>query len=205
MATKFSRHFANLALVLMSATLSQMVFGEVTAAESGEATVAASGELAVAEPEGVTVAEPEYVGDIVAVVDGSAVTLEKQRASNRARAGAIRARAANEVQGTRSPVRLSGQPLQFVVRHETNSVNPQQIISVFQLNTNDRRGVRLIETGSVGAFTARSMDIDYLPFTSERYGESSYLMTLQGPLEPGEYAITIEGSRDVFNLFGTDD
>ncbi len=180
MATKFSRHLAKFGLVLVSATLAQGVFGEIT------------------------VAEPEYVGDIVAVIDGSATPLEKQRASNRARAGAIRARAANEVQGVRSPVRLSGQPLQFVVRHETNSVNPQQIISVFQLNTNDRRDVRLIETGSVGAFTARSMDIDYLPFTSERYGESSYLMTLQGPLEPGEYAITIEGSRDVFNMFGVE-
>ncbi len=178
--TKFSRQFAKFALVLVSAAFAPMVVGEVA------------------------VVEPEYVGDIVAVVEGSAVPLEKQRASNRARAGAIRARAANEVQGSRSPVRLSGQTLQFVVRHDTNSVNPQQIISVFQLNTNDRRDVRLIETGSVGAFTARSMDIDYLPFTSERYGESSYLMTLQGPLEPGEYAITIEGSRDVFNMFGTD-
>jgi hypothetical protein len=163
--------------------------------------VAALTQVAVAQ---VDVAEPEYVGDIIALQEGSGVPLEKQRASNRARAGAIRARAANEIQGVSSPVRLRGQPLQFIVRHETNAVNPQQIISVFQLNTNDRRGVRLIETGSVGAFTARSMDIDFLPFSSERYGESSYLVTLDGRLEPGEYAITLEGSRDVFNMFGVD-
>lgn len=175
-----ARHLARIGTVIVSAVLAHAAVGEIT------------------------VAEPEYVGDIVAIHGGDAVPLEKQRASNRARAGAIRARSANEIQGVRSPVRLDAPPLQFVVRHETNAVNPQQIISIFQLNTNDRRGVRLIETGSVGAFTARSMDIDYLEFSSERYGESSYLVTIESRLEPGEYAITIEGSRDVFNMFGVD-
>jgi hypothetical protein len=175
-----ARHLASIGTLVVSAVLAQAAVGEIT------------------------VAEPEYVGDIVAIQGGDAVPLEKQRASNRARAGALRARSANEVAGVRSPVRLSGQPLQFVVRHETNSVNPQQIISIFELNTNDRRDVRLIETGSVGAFTARSMDIDYIEFSSERYGESSYLVTIPGHLQSGEYAITIDGSRDVFNLFGVD-
>lgn len=150
------------------------------------------------------VAEPEYVGDIIAIEGGAVIPLEKQRVSNRARAGALRARASNEIEGIASPVRLSQQPLVFIVRHETNSVNPTQIINVFRLDTNDRRETRFIETGSTGAFSSQSMDIAFLPFDSERHGESSYRITLQGELEPGEYAITLEGSRDVFNLFGLD-
>ena len=148
--------------------------------------------------------EPEYVGDIVAVEGDTITPLEKQRTSTRARAGALRARSANEIAGKASPVRLAAQPLRFIVRHETNTINPTQVINVFRMSVNERRDVRFIETGSVGAFTARSMDIEFLPFSSVRYGTSSYLITLDGELDPGEYAITLDGSRDVFNLFGVD-
>jgi hypothetical protein len=150
------------------------------------------------------IAEPEYVGDIVALDGESATPLEKQRSSNRARAGALRARASNEIEGVASPVRLSAQPLRFIVRHETNAVNPSQVINIFRMDVNDRRETRVIETGSTGAFSSQSMDIDFLAFDSERYGDSSYLITLRDVLDPGEYAITLDGSRDVFNLFGVD-
>jgi hypothetical protein len=90
------------------------------------------------------------------------------------------------------------------VRHETNAVNPTQVINVLKLASNERRETRFVETGSTGAFSSQTMDIDYLPFGSERYGESSYLITLRDRLESGEYAITLDGSRDVFNLFGVD-
>src|SRR5690606_32093646 len=137
--------------------------------------------VAVAETD---LPEPEYVGDIVAGEADVATPLEKQRTSTRARAGALRARSANEIAGKASPVRLSTQPLRFIVRHETNTINPTQVINVFRMAVNERRDVRLIETGSAGAFTARSMDIEFLPFRSERYGTSSYLITLDGELEP---------------------
>ena len=147
--------------------------------------------------------EPDYVGNIVAVQNGQGVPLEKQRASNRARGGFVRARAANEVDGAKSPVRLTSGRMQLIVRAETNQVDPAQVVSVFRLDTNARRDVRLIETGSQGVFAARSMDIEFLSFTSERYGESSYLITLEG-VGSGEYAVTLDGSRDVFNMFGVD-
>jgi len=108
---------------------------------------------AAAYAQDITISEPEYVGDIVAIQANAAVPLEKQRASNRARAGALRARASNQVESASSPVRLSGKPMQFIVRHETNSVNPEQVINIFQLAVNERRDVRQVETGSTGAFT----------------------------------------------------
>lgn len=176
---------------------------QLTANRSLLAGVAAAVIVGTAVAE-TTLPEPEYVGDIVAVEGDVGTPLEKQRTSNRARAGALRARSANEIEGTASPVRLTAQPLRFIVRHDTNTVNPTQVVNVFRMSVNERRGVRLVETGSVGAFTSRSMDIDFLSFEGERYGSSSYLITIEEPLAPGEYAITLDGSRDVFNLFGID-
>ncbi len=46
-------------------------------------------------------------------------------------------------------------------------------------------------------------DIDFIPFQASKYGQSSYLLQVDDLL-PGEYAITLDGSRDVFNMFGVD-
>jgi hypothetical protein len=42
-----------------------------------------------------------------------------------------------------------------------------------------------------------------MPFSGRRHGKASYRVVV-AHLEPGEYAMTIEGSRDVFNMFGVD-
>jgi hypothetical protein len=153
----------------------------------------------------VTIAEPEYVGNIIVVRDGEGVALEKQRASNHARAGFFRGKMSNIVQRAASPVRLTrGEKLQFIVRAATNEVDPAQVVNVFQLISDPRKDYRYIETGSQGMFTGNSMAIEFLPFASERYGESSYLLTFIEPLEAGEYAMTLDGSRDVFSMFGVD-
>jgi hypothetical protein len=153
----------------------------------------------------VTIAEPEYVGNIIALQGAEGVALEKQRAASHARSGFFKAKASNIVQRAASPVRLArGEKLQFIVRAATNEVDPAQVINVFQLISNPRKDYRYIETGSQGMFTGDSMAIELLSFTSERYGESSYLLTLNEPLEAGEYAMTLDGSRDVFSMFGVD-
>ncbi len=149
--------------------------------------------------------EPEYVGNIVLLENNSALPLEKQRASNHARSGFLKAKSSNIVQGAQSGVRASSRSgLQFIVRHSSNDVDPAQIVNVFKLTSDAKRDYRYIETGSRGMFTGNSMKIDFIPFNSKRYGESSYVLTIAQPLEPGEYAMTLDGSRDVFNLFGID-
>lgn len=152
-----------------------------------------------------SIAEPEYVGNILAIQGADGVALEKQRASSHARAGFMKTKSSNIVQKAKSPVRLAaGSEVQFIVRAATNDVDPTQVVNLFALVSDPNKDYRYVETGSQGPFTGDAMVIDFLPFTSERYGESSYLLTISVPLSPGEYAMTLDGSRDVFNLFGVD-
>jgi hypothetical protein len=153
----------------------------------------------------VRIAEPEYVGNVIAVQSATGVDLEKQRASNHARSGLFRAASSNIVQRAKSPVRLSSaEALQFIVRAESNAIDPTQLVNIFQLISDPGRDYRYIQTGTQGMFTSSSMAIDFLPFTGKQYGKSSYLLTISQPLDAGEYAITLDGSRDVFNMFGID-
>lgn len=149
--------------------------------------------------------EPEYVGNILLVQGAAGVPLEKQRASNHARSGFLKAKSSNIVQGAQSPVRTTtNENLTFIVRHSTNDVDPAQVVNIFKLTSDSKRDYRYIETGSRGMFTGDSMNIEFLPFSSSRYGKSSYQLTISQPLSPGEYAMTLDGTRDVFSLFGVD-
>jgi hypothetical protein len=149
--------------------------------------------------------EPEYVGNILMIQDNSGIPLEKQRASNHARSGFLKAKSSNIVQGAQSSVRAAtGENLTFIVRHSTNDVDPVQVVNIFKLTSDIKRDYRYIETGSRGMFTGDSMKIEFLPFSSKRYGKFSYQLTISQPLSPGEYAMTLDGTRDVFSLFGVD-
>jgi hypothetical protein len=152
-----------------------------------------------------SIAEPEYVGNILAIQGENGLALEKQRASSHARAGFMKTKSSNIVKKGKSPVRLTaGSDAQFIVRAATNDVDPAQVVNLFALVSDPNKDYRYVETGSQGPFTGDAMVIDFLPFTSKRYGESSYLLTISVPLAPGEYAMTLDDSRDVFNLFGVD-
>jgi len=62
---------------------------------------------------------------------------------------------------------------------------------------------RFIETASAEAFSGSgSMDIRFIQFEAKKYGEHSFLITISQPVESAEYAMTLEGSRDLFNMFG---
>ena len=151
------------------------------------------------------ITEPDFVGNFLVVQDGDGLKLEKQRAANHARAGFFKAKGSNIVKKAQSPTRVSGgSQLQFIVRVESNNIDPSQVVNVFQLVSDKRKDYRYIETSSRGAFTSDSMAIEFLPFDGARYGESSYLLTMTVDLPPGEYAMTLDGSRDVFNMFGVD-
>ena len=47
-------------------------------------------------------------------------------------------------------------------------------------------------------------DVEYIPFEARKYGDSSYLIHVNSPLEAGEYAISIRNVTDVLNCFGID-
>ena len=159
----------------------------------------------------VTIPEPEYTGNIVYIDSGQARPLEKQKASAKAGAsmyivGVGKVKASNVVTGMRSPVRTNQRDsLSFIVRVTDNNVDPFQLINIFKLEQNPNKNNRFIEVSNVGTFSGASAnDIAFLSFDAKKYGERSYMITIQKQLIPGEYAITIEGSRELFNMFGVD-
>lgn len=116
----------------------------------------------------------------------------------------------NEVKGVASPMRINAsEKHQFIIRVPDNNMDPFQLINIFRLEQKIKskadKSVRVIETSSAATFSGSSaMDINMIEFESKKYGESSILITISSTLEPGEYAMTLEGSRDLFSMFGVD-
>lgn len=166
-----------------------------------------------AQDNSITISEPEYIGDIVYVNGNTGIPLEKQKSSAKAKAGASmyivgagKVKSTNIVDGIESPTRISKRDsIQLIVRVSDNNIDPFQIINIFKLEQNLKKGYRFIEVGSAATFKGSSaMEINFLTFEAKKYGTNSYLILFPNKLEPGEYAITLEGSRDVFKLFGID-
>lgn len=78
--------------------------------------------------------------------------------------------------------------LRVVVRVPNNRVNPHVHFNAFKM---------VVEKEKRYIF---SEEYEKVPFAAERFGESSFCLTFTG-LQPGEYAITEDGKRTLFNLF----
>lgn len=173
--------------------------------------------LAQAQISEITIQEPQYIGRMLYVSGDVGIPLEQQKASTKAKAGASmyvvgvgKVTGTNEVKGAESPVRIAASDRhQFIIRVPDNNMDPFQLINIFRLEQKIKskadKSVRIIETSSAATFSGSSaMDINMIEFESRKYGESSILITISSALEPGEYAMTLEGSRDLFNMFGVD-
>lgn len=157
----------------------------------------------------IKILEPEWEGNAVYVNDsvGSGLELEKQKAYSKANANASlivtgvgKVKAKSCVNGGSSNVIInSNKNIQFIVKHSSNKVDPRMIINLFKLESDSKK--RCAEVASLGSFSgSKTRNIDYVQFTAKKYGETSYLITIES-IEDGEYALTLESSRDVFNLF----
>ena len=92
----------------------------------------------------------------------------------------------------------------FIVRVPDNGIDPMSVISVFRFKVKKKK--RVAEYASVGTFGDRQRNtLERQPFTSRRFGVSSYLIVLRD-VEPGEYGITVDalGSLNV-STFGVDE
>ena len=154
-----------------------------------------------ANTNGLDVEEPEFVGGVLHInEDNELMPLEKQKSSRKVSAtagkyiGGFGKESARLVfPGKTSSVRLSAEkPLQFLVKVENNNYDPSEAISILKMKRKGKN--RFIETGKVNMIgQIKSSDLDLADFEAEKYGESSFLITVAG-LEPGEYGITLNGS-----------
>jgi hypothetical protein len=161
----------------------------------------------------IKVTEPEFSGTIVFVNDsvGAGVKLEQQAASMGTKASGSsyvpivgvfsgKSTVKNYVKGASSPVQIDKKvKIQFIVKVADNSVDPVSVINIFRLNP--EKDTRTIEVGSAKFASGAKTDIKFLPFDATKYGQNSYLITLEN-LEAGEYAMTLASRRDMFHMFG---
>ena len=100
------------------------------------------------------------------------------------------------VEGPSAAVRLDGsKPIRLIVKAVDNDTDPMAIINIFRFEHSKKQ--RLAELSSVSTFgSVKSNKLDYVPFTGRKYGESSYLLTLD-KREPGEYGITVRNPNNL--------
>ena len=128
--------------------------------------------------------------------DGSTIFLEQQRAEVHG--------GHSNLKGFSSPIRLESDRIHEFIVHVDYSVDLKRYLRIFQLkhksHHTESKSHRYIH------LPHHHLDrIESLPFSYERFGESSIKLTLKNKLISGEYAITYGlDEDDVFNLFGVD-
>lgn len=150
-----------------------------------------------------TTPEPEFIGEIVTVrPDGTVAKLEKQSVQMRTRANASavifgigKAKTKLIIEGPKAGVRLTaGQPASFIVRAVDNATDPMSIINVFRFEA--KKDKRMAE-GLGQQFRQRETNkLERLSFTGRKFGESSYLITLD-ETPAGEYGITVSNPNNL--------
>ena len=147
--------------------------------------------------------EPDFIGEVLAIhSDGTAEKLEKHNDQMRTGAGVyIAGLAVNKsktkilVAGSQANVRFAAdEPVNLIVRAVDNKTDPMSIVRVFAMKNNRKQRSAVIS--AVGSFNVTSNDMEYLPFTAEKYGENSYYLTF-GDAPAGEYGIIVTNPNNV--------
>ncbi len=147
--------------------------------------------------------EPEFEGEVVGVFpDGSARKLEKHNVRVQTGAGvyiagfaASKSKTKVVIDGSTAGVRFDGgEPFELVVRAKDNKADPMSIVRVFRMKATKKNRSAVI--AAVGSFTVSSNTMEYLPFSSTKYGESSYRLTFD-TRPTGEYGVIISNPNNV--------
>ncbi|MBY0432800.1 MAG: hypothetical protein K2U26_01690 [Cyclobacteriaceae bacterium] len=149
--------------------------------------------------------EPEFAGDIALLRDGSndLETLEKIQSAGRSKGGAYsKIKSMAVVPGLASRVRVHNRDkYSFIVKWTSNEIDPRSIINIFKLEKDEKKGERFVLIATAGTYSGLKSTIEFIPFKYEKYGEKSYRIWFDQNMEPGEYALTLSDSRNLFNLF----
>lgn len=147
--------------------------------------------------------EPDFEGEVMGVFpDGSAKKLEKHNVRMRTGAGvyiagfaASKSKTKVIIDGGSASVRFrSGEPVALVVRAQDNKADPMSIVRVFRMKANKKQRSAVIS--AVGTFSVSSNEMDYLPFSAKKYGESSYYLTFD-KTPAGEYGVIVSNPNNV--------
>ncbi|HIS34004.1 MAG TPA: hypothetical protein IAA79_03675 [Candidatus Avirikenella pullistercoris] len=150
------------------------------------------------------VGEPEFVGEALMLFpDNTAKLLEKTTSNERTRLNAAalvvgigKAKTKIVIDGESARVRIPQEgDYKLIIRAVDNSTDPLSIISVFRFDV--KKNSRTAEVSSVNSFGSVSRNnLEYLPFSAKKYGESSYILTLEEK-PAGEYGIIVRNPNSL--------
>lgn len=163
-----------------------------------------------------TAPEPDFVGECFYLKnDGSTMKLEKSRTVARTKAnagifiaGIGKVKTEIHIETPKSTSRIKGSNIKLIVKAVDNLSDPMSIISIFKFE--EKKKYRRAEVASAGTFSGSTgNDMDYIDFEAKKYGESSYLLSIEN-LKPGEYGIIVtnpntkDEKQIIVSCFGID-
>jgi len=151
------------------------------------------------------VKEPTFIGEAFIIQpDNSILELEKEQVQFKTRAGVSvyltgigKVKTKIDIPGCCSSASLNPKnEIKLVIRAVDNETDPLSIIQVFKFKKMKKK--RLAEIASAGTFSGSSLNnLDYLEFKGEKYGEKSYLLTINEYTRGEEYGIIVNNPNSL--------
>ena len=144
------------------------------------------------------VKEPEFIGEaFILNQDNSILPLDKQTIEFRTSAGidvglisVARTKQKIQVEGCCSKaVHTPEDQIQIVLRAVDNETDPMSIVNIFKFK--QKRKKRTAELASYGIWGNSKNNLERLEFEGSRYGEKSYLLTIDNFDRDSEYGIIV--------------
>ncbi len=151
------------------------------------------------------VKEPTFIGEAFILKDNNeTLDLQKEHVQLKTRAGATVYLAGIGKVKTKIDIpnccsATSYRPkkeIKLVVRAVDNETDPLSIIQVFKFKKKKKK--RLAELSSVGTFSGGSSNnLDYLKFKAEKFGENSYLLSIESFERGAEYGVMVSNPNSL--------
>lgn len=147
--------------------------------------------------------EPDFIGEVVALKeDGSHFLLEKQVPNYRSNhsvssiaVGIGKHRTRIRVDNCCSKSELmKNEDFKLIIKAVDNLSDPMSIIQVIKFNS--KRKFREAIVSTANTFGTRKSTLEVVSFQAEKYGESSYLLTLN-EIPKGEYGVIITNPNNL--------
>lgn len=164
------------------------------------------------------VSEPDFIGEVIMVKpDNTTESLEKSTVQITTKAGASlyivgigKVKTRINIDGCCARVRVNkDDDFKLIIRAVDNNTDPISIISIFEFEKKGK--IRRAELSSSSTFGGVSNNnLEPIEFTAKKYGESSYLITLENK-SAGEYGIivrnpnTLDEKTTIVTTFGIDE
>lgn len=146
----------------------------------------------------VTVSEPEFSEETLLLTsDSVGILLKRENGFVKTKAGASlyltgigKVKSRLTLDGTKSTSTIKGGNVtRLIIKAKDNNTDPNSFISIFKFDIYKKeRRYQLAEVGTLSA--SKTSNLASVEFKARKYGESSYLIQLEG-LTPGEYGIIL--------------